>query len=76
APTTYPGLAERYYGEAEGLTDDEVSARYPHDDIPGRESRSALLARVTETLGEIAVRFAAGVVVVAPHGAGIRSVVN
>jgi probable phosphoglycerate mutase len=75
-PTTYPGLAERSYGEAEGLTDDEVSARYPHDDIPGRESRSALLARVTETLGEIAVRFDGGVVVVATHGAVIRSVVN
>ncbi|WNY35271.1 histidine phosphatase family protein [Curtobacterium flaccumfaciens] len=76
APTTYPGLAERSYGEAEGLTDDEVSARYPHDDIPGRESRSALLARITETLGEIAVRFDGGVVVVATHGAVIRSVVN
>ncbi|MGG7307149.1 histidine phosphatase family protein [Curtobacterium sp. AB451] len=75
-PSTYPGLAERSYGEAEGLTDDEVRARYPHDDIPGRESRSALLARVTETLGEIAVRFDAGRVVVATHGAVIRTVVN
>jgi probable phosphoglycerate mutase len=53
-----------------------VTARYPHDDIPGRESRSALLARITETLGEIAVRFDGGVVVVATHGAVIRSVVN
>lgn len=76
APTTYPGLAERSYGEAEGLTDTEVTARYPHDDIPGRESRSALLARITETLAEIAVRFDGGVVVVATHGAVIRSVVN
>ncbi|MGY2899234.1 putative phosphatase [Curtobacterium sp. PvP017] len=76
APTTYPGLAERCYGEAEGLTDTEVTARYPHDDIPGRESRSALLARITETLGEVAVCFDGGVVVVATHGAVIRSVVN
>lgn len=76
APTTYPGLAERSYGEAEGLTDTEVTVRYPHDDIPGRESRSALLARITETLGETAVRFDGGVVVVATHGAVIRSVVN
>uniref|UniRef100_A0A942Y9C5 Histidine phosphatase family protein n=1 Tax=Neobacillus citreus TaxID=2833578 RepID=A0A942Y9C5_9BACI len=75
-PATYEGLQERSYGEAEGLTDDEVAARYPHDDIPGRESRSALLARATQTLGEIAVRFDAGVVVVATHGAVIRSVVN
>ncbi|ROP66718.1 histidine phosphatase family protein [Curtobacterium sp. PhB115] len=76
APVSYPGLAERSYGEAEGLTDTEVVERYPHDDIPGRESRSALLARVTETLGEVAVRFDGGVVVVATHGAVIRSVVN
>ncbi|ROQ07602.1 putative phosphoglycerate mutase [Curtobacterium sp. PhB172] len=76
APVTYAGLAERSYGEAEGLTDTEVTAKYPHDDIPGRESRSALLARITETLGEIAVRFDGGVVVVATHGAVIRSVVN
>lgn len=75
-PSTYPGLAERTYGDAEGLTNDEVLDRYPHDDVPGRESRSALLARVTETLGEIAVRFDAGAVVVATHGAVIRSVVN
>lgn len=76
APVAYPGLAERSYGEAEGLTNDEVLARYPHDDVPGRESRSALLARVTETLGEIAVRYDAGSVVVATHGAVIRSIVN
>ncbi|MBT2503190.1 histidine phosphatase family protein [Curtobacterium sp. ISL-83] len=75
-PSTYDGLAERSYGEAEGLTDSEVRERYPHDDVPGRESRAALLARVTETLGEIAVRFDGGTVVVATHGAVIRSVVN
>lgn len=76
SPDTHPGLAERSYGDAEGLTDAEVAERYPHDDIPGRESRAALLARVTETLGEIAVRYDAGVVLVATHGAVIRSVVN
>lgn len=75
-PTTYSGLAERSYGDAEGLTDDQVLAQYPDDVIPGRESRAALLARVTETLGEVAVRFDGGVVVVATHGAVIRSVVN
>ncbi|WP_144758394.1 histidine phosphatase family protein [Curtobacterium sp. 9128] len=75
-PSTYAGLAERSYGEAEGLTDDEVLERYPHDDIPGRESRAALLARVTETLGEVAVRYDGGVIVVATHGAVIRSVVE
>lgn len=76
APDTYPGLAERSYGDAEGLTDDEIRARWPHDDVPGRESRSALLTRVTEQLAEIAVRFDGASVVVATHGAVIRSVVN
>jgi probable phosphoglycerate mutase len=76
APGTYPGLAERSYGDAEGLTDDEVLAQYPDDVIPGRESRAALLSRATETLGEIAVRYDGGVIVVATHGAVIRSVVN
>lgn len=76
APVAYAGLAERSYGDAEGLTDDEVLAQYPDDGIPGRESRAALLGRVTETLGEIAVRFDGGVIVVATHGAVIRSVVN
>ncbi|GGL69454.1 putative phosphatase PhoE [Curtobacterium citreum] len=75
-PSTYPGLAERSYGEAEGLTDSEVVERYADDVVPGRESRSALLARATETLGEIAVRFDAGSVVVATHGAVIRALVN
>lgn len=75
-PTTYLGIAERSYGEAEGLTNEEVLERYPHDDVPGRESRSALLARATETLGEIAIRFDAGSVVVATHGAVIRTIVN
>jgi len=76
APTTYAGLAERSYGEAEGLTDTEVAERYPDDDVPGRESRAALVARATETLAEIAVRYDAGAVVVATHGAVIRSLVN
>ncbi|PCN47173.1 histidine phosphatase family protein [Curtobacterium sp. 'Ferrero'] len=75
-PDTYAGLVERSYGEAEGLTDAEIRVRYPHDDVPGRESRAALLARVTEQLAEIAVRFDGGSVVVATHGAVIRSVVN
>ncbi|MFJ4297046.1 histidine phosphatase family protein [Curtobacterium sp. SP.BCp] len=76
APDTYSGLAERSYGAAEGLTDVEIRARWPHDDVPGRESRSALLARVTEQLGEIAIRYDGASVVVATHGAVIRSVVN
>jgi uncharacterized phosphatase len=75
-PTTDAGIQERSYGEAEGLRDDEIRARFPDDEVPGRESRSALLDRVTETLGEIAIRFDGATIVVATHGAVIRSVVN
>ncbi|QWS34511.1 histidine phosphatase family protein [Curtobacterium aetherium] len=76
APAGYDGLRERSYGEAEGLTHPEIAERWPHDAVPGRESRAALLDRVTETLAEIAVRYDAGSVVVATHGAVIRTVVD
>lgn len=76
APTFDDGLVERAYGEAEGLTDVDIRATFPDDVIPGRESRKAVVARALETLGEIAVRFDGGSVVVATHGAVIRSVVN
>ncbi|WP_420362180.1 histidine phosphatase family protein [Curtobacterium aetherium] len=75
-PAGYDGLRERSYGEAEGLTHPEIAERWPHDAVPGRESRAALLDRVTETLAEIAVRYDAGSVVVATHGAVIRTVVD
>ncbi|PZE67519.1 MULTISPECIES: histidine phosphatase family protein [unclassified Curtobacterium] len=75
-PDGYDGLRERAYGEAEGLTHEDIAARWPHDAVPGRESRAALLDRVTETLAEIAVRYDAGAVVVATHGAVIRTVVD
>jgi probable phosphoglycerate mutase len=76
APAGYDGLRERSYGEAEGLTHVEIAERWPHDAVPGRESRAALLDRVTETLAEIAVRYDGGAVVVATHGAVIRTVVD
>ncbi|KQO65258.1 histidine phosphatase family protein [Curtobacterium sp. Leaf261] len=76
APTTDDGLVERAYGDAEGLTDQDIRATFPDDVIPGRESRKAVVARALETLGAIAVRFDGGSVVVATHGAVIRSVVN
>ncbi|PZE90956.1 histidine phosphatase family protein [Curtobacterium sp. MCBD17_008] len=76
APAAYDGLRERSYGEAEGLTHVEIAELWPHDAVPGRESRAALLDRVTETLAEIAVRYDGGAVVVATHGAVIRTVVD
>ncbi|MBP1241931.1 putative phosphatase [Frigoribacterium sp. PvP120] len=77
APEHLAGLAERRYGEAEGLTGSEVEERFPAGTrVPGRESRRELLARVLPALGEAAGRGRGGAVVVATHGAVIRAVVN
>ncbi|MDY0890976.1 histidine phosphatase family protein [Frigoribacterium sp. CFBP9030] len=77
APLHVPAIAERRYGEAEGLTGTEVEARFPAGTpVPGRESRTDLVARVLPALADIARRHDGGLVVVATHGAVIRAVVN
>jgi uncharacterized phosphatase len=78
APELAPEVAERRYGDAEGLTGEQVEARFPTGTpVPGRESRGALVARVLPALAEIAARYGDGAsVVVATHGAVIRAVVN
>jgi len=76
-PRLVPALAERRYGVAEGLTPTEVEARFPDGArVPGRESRTALLDRVLPALEAIAADHAGGSVVVATHGAVIRTVVS
>ncbi|GAB2970767.1 histidine phosphatase family protein [Frigoribacterium salinisoli] len=76
-PRLVPALAERRYGVAEGLTPTEVEARFPDGArVPGRESRGALLDRVLPALEAIAADHVGGSVVVATHGAVIRTVVS
>jgi broad specificity phosphatase PhoE len=76
-PETAAGMVERSYGEAEGLTFEEVEARFPDSSpVPGRESRGALLARVEASLLQIARSSEGAMVVVATHGAVIRAIVN
>lgn len=76
-PAIVPGVIERHYGEAEGLTFDEIEARFPDGaDVPGRERRSVLLRRVEAALLEIAADHDGRSVVVATHGAVIRSIVG
>jgi uncharacterized phosphatase len=83
APELVPAVAERRYGDAEGLTGSEVERRFPvGTPVPGREGRRELLARVLPALVEIARSAGdvdgdgAGRVVVATHGAVIRTVVT
>lgn len=75
APTPLPTLAERNYGEAEGLTGTEVENRYPGSmPVPGRETRDEVAARVIPTLLQLAEDHSGGRLIVASHGAVIRTI--
>ncbi|WP_423924072.1 histidine phosphatase family protein [Frigoribacterium sp. 2-23] len=77
APVAVPDIAERRYGEAEGLTAAEIEQRFPDGaPVPGRESRAALLRRVLPALVRAGREAEGGALVVATHGAVIRAVVN
>jgi probable phosphoglycerate mutase len=69
-------LAERNYGQAEGLTDVEVAARFPDGQVPGRESRRQVAARALRALSEIAAEHHGGTIVAATHGGVIRSILH
>lgn len=74
-PEAVPELAERNYGEAEGLTGREIARKYPGSTpVPGRESREAVAARVMPALERIAAAEPHRRVIVATHGAVIRTV--
>lgn len=76
-PAVNPQVVERSYGQAEGLTFEEVEARFPDGvAVPGRESRTAVLQRVEAALLAIAEERPGQSVVVATHGAVIRGIVN
>lgn len=77
APTTVGELVERNYGEAEGLTDAEIEARFPGETpVPGREPRSAVVERVLPALMAIAEEHPDQAVIVVGHGGVIRSVLG
>jgi uncharacterized phosphatase len=75
--TAIEAIVERNYGAAEGLTGEEIEARYPSGaDVPGRETREHVLARVLPALMQIADEHAGGSLIVVSHGGVIRSVLN
>lgn len=77
SPTSVPQLVERHYGDAEGLSDTELAARYPQGvRVPGRESREQLTARVMSALTGIAEDHVGEAVVVVSHGGVIRAVLG
>jgi uncharacterized phosphatase len=71
---TLDEIVERRYGEAEGLTYEQVEERFPNDaDVPGRESRDAVAERVVPALVSLAEQYRGKSIVVVSHGGVIRA---
>jgi probable phosphoglycerate mutase len=76
-PEIEPAFAERNYGEAEGLTGDEVDARYPNGAaVPGRETRAEVADRVMPALLSLATARPGEALLVVSHGGVIRAVLD
>lgn len=77
APSPIAELVERNYGEAEGLSWQEIERRFPEGvRVPGRESREAVALRVVPALVRLADARPGQSLVVVSHGGAIRSVLN
>jgi probable phosphoglycerate mutase len=71
-------LVERRYGEVEGLNGEEIAARFPDPTtpVPGREKRSAVVARVLPALQALADEHPDAALIVVSHGGVIGSLVR
>lgn len=77
APLPLPEVAERNYGEAEGMTGAEILDRWPEGTpVPGRESRDAVVARALPALIELGEKHPGESIVVVSHGGVISSLVR
>ncbi|HEY0375309.1 MAG TPA: histidine phosphatase family protein [Amnibacterium sp.] len=75
APELVEALVERNYGEAEGLTGEEIDRRWDGV-LQARESREAVLERVVPALLALAERHPGQRVLVVSHGGVIGSLVR
>jgi probable phosphoglycerate mutase len=76
-PATLPAVAERQYGEAEGLTGEQILARWPDGaPVPGRESREEVVERALPALRDLGERHPGENVIVVSHGGVISSLVR
>ncbi len=76
-PEAFEEIVERAYGDAEGLTDAELSRRFPPGSmVPGRESREEVAARVIPALVRVAERHPGKHLIITTHGGVIRTVLN
>jgi broad specificity phosphatase PhoE len=72
-------LRERHFGTWEGLTDDDIRARFPESRTGpwgDGETVDEMSARVVAALRAIAVEHDSGTVLVATHGGPIRAVLR
>lgn len=76
-PETIEAVAERQYGEAEGLTGEQILARWPDGaPVPGRESREQVVARALPALRELGEQHPGENLIVVSHGGVISSLVR
>ncbi|TPW76240.1 histidine phosphatase family protein [Schumannella soli] len=77
APAPVPGVVEREYGEAEGLTWEQIEQKFPEGaEVPGRETREQVAERVVGALCELAAAHPGERLIVVSHGGAIRSVLQ
>jgi uncharacterized phosphatase len=73
-PELRDAFVERNYGAAEGFDFHEIDVRYPPGvDVPGRESRDEVAARVVPALQALAAEHSGEAIVVVSHGGAIRA---
>lgn len=73
---TYPELAERHFGEAEGSTGFEAYDRWPHGRYPGLEPRSEVRRRALRAIDDLTREHPGSAIVVVTHGGVIRTVLD
>jgi probable phosphoglycerate mutase len=76
-PEPLAEVAERRYGDAEGLTGEEILARFPEGvAVPGQETRDEVVARALPALDELAAANAGRSLIIVSHGGVIASLVR
>ncbi len=76
-PAPLAAVAERNYGEAEGMTGPEILERWPEGaTVPGRETREEVVARALPALLELGRRHEGESLIVVSHGGVISSLVR
>lgn len=71
---SYPDLAERHFGDAEGYTDYDAYNQWPHGMYPGLESRYDLMVRGVASLDALAAEHPHSAVIAVAHGGIIRAI--